>query len=109
MPRPKQPKQPSTSSLQTIDPQALTQVAGGAKRSPASSGDDNGAVMEALNGIIDALGDVSRNRNQGFGPTEMMMFAMIMSGRNQGPTVVAAPANPYGAGYYVDGVFKPFT
>ena len=106
MPRPKQPQQPE--QLQTIDPAALNQVAGGAARS-STSGDDNGAVLDALNGILDALGDVSRNRNQGFGPTEMMMFAMLMSGRNQGPTVVAAPANPYGAGYYVDGVFKPFT
>lgn len=74
--------------FQTIDPTALAQVSGGAGAST-----DNEAVMTALDSILDSIKSISSNQNQGgFGPTEMMMFMMMLQGRNGSSQYVhAAP------------------
>lgn len=84
--------------FQTIDPTALAQVSGG-----SASSDD--AVLNALNGVLDSIKSLSNQQSQGgFGPTEMMLFMMMLQGRNQPPYVQAAPGvQPFvcGDGYAV--------
>jgi len=83
---------PRNDELQTIDPTALSQVAGGAKAS--SGGGDDAAVMTALTGILDSLKSIATPQNNGFGAQEAMIFMMMMQQRNAGQVVAAAPAQP---------------
>jgi hypothetical protein len=104
-------KQPEPQALQSIDPNQLKHVAGGAARASGSSGDSE--VLAALTGITDALSSLKNQQSSsGFGPAEMMMFMMMMGGGGGGgqPQVVQAPANTIGgyAGYTIDGVYYPF-
>lgn len=88
----KQPPDP----FQTIDPTALAQVSGGAGAST-----DNEAVMTALDSILDSIKSISSNQNQGgFGPTEMMMFMMMLQGRSGSSQYVhaAQPVQPFVCG-----------
>ena len=78
--------------LQTIDPAALQQVAGGTSKS-SSSGDD-AAVMTALTGILDSLKSLAQPQNNGFSAQEAMMFMMMMQQRGGAQVVAAAPAQP---------------
>jgi hypothetical protein len=78
-------------TLETIDPTALTQVAGGKAAASSSSG-DNDAVMTALSGILDSLSSIAKsNQSSGFGANEMMLFMMMMQQRNAPQVVSAAP------------------
>jgi len=103
---PKSPKQPEP--LQSIDPDQLKKVAGGAAR--ASSSDANSEVMTALTSVLDSLSSLKNNQQSGgFGPSEMMMFMMMLGGGGGGQQVVQqAPANGGYAGYTIDGVYYPF-
>ena len=78
--------------FQTIDPTALTNVAGGKASSSSGSG-DNAAVMSALTGILDSLSSLASSRqNSGFGAQEMMLFMMMMQQHNSGPAMSTAHA-----------------
>ena len=91
---------PEADPFQSIDPEALGAVSGGA-------GSGNAEVMTALTGILDSIKSIAGSQqSSGMDPTTMMMMMMMMGNRSQAP-VVAAPANPY-AGYTIDGVFYPF-
>jgi hypothetical protein len=97
---PKQPK-PSKSqqpeALQTIDPTALANVSGGARKpaaasSASSSGDE--AVLSALDGILDSLHSLANQPRQGFNAQEMMLFMMMLQQRNNAVQGVQQPALP---------------
>jgi len=78
--------------FQTIDPTALAQVSGGA----AAPTDNNEAVLSALTGILDSIESIASNQNQGgFGPTEMMMFMMMLQNRNQPQAVLQTSGQPF--------------
>ena len=104
----KKSKQQEPAQLESIDPAQLKNVAGGAAR--VSSSDASSEVMTALTGVLDSLDALKNNQqSSGFGPNEMMMFMMMLGGRQSAPVVQQAP-DPYGgyAGYTIDGVFYPF-
>src|SRR5687768_11436461 len=76
-------------TLETIDPTALTHVAGGA-RGASSAGDDSSAVTLALTGILDSIKSLaSQQNNSSFGAPEMMLMMMMM--QRGGGQVAAAP------------------
>ena len=82
---------PKPDDFQTIDPAALTNVAGG--KATSSSSSDSSAVMSALTGILDSLGSLASSRqNSGFGAQEMMLFMMMMQQRTAVPTMSTAHA-----------------
>jgi bacteriocin-like protein len=59
------------------------------------SGGKNGEISTALASIQSSIKDVASQRNSGgFDSTTMLMLGLMMSQRNQGPTVVAAGAAP---------------
>ena len=103
----KKSKQQEPAQLESIDPAQLKNVAGGAAR--VSSSDASSEVMTALTGVLDSLDALKNNQQSSFGPNEMMMFMMMLGGRQSAPVVQQAP-DPYGgyAGYTIDGVFYPF-
>jgi hypothetical protein len=76
--------------MKTITTIALETVSGGASKSSE--------ITTALNGVTSALSSVKTQQSSGFGsdPSSMMMLGLMMSQRNQGPTVVqaGAPAAP---------------
>jgi hypothetical protein len=77
--------------MQIITTIALETVNGGVSKSSE--------ITTALNGVTSALSSVkNQSSSSGFGsdPTSMMMLGLMMSQRNQGPTVVqaGAPAAP---------------
>ncbi|HEX2692079.1 MAG TPA: hypothetical protein VHN14_35965 [Kofleriaceae bacterium] len=72
--------------LQTIDPQALAQVSGGATTTTQTQGDQ---VLTALTGILDSIHSLATRNNSGFNQQEMFMLMMIMQQRNQQQAAVA--------------------
>jgi len=97
-------------ALQSIDPAQLQQVSGGAARASGAGAADS-EVMTALTGVLDSLSALkNQQQSGGFGPTEMMMFMMLMGGRQQAPVVQASAPGTVGgyAGYTIDGVYYPF-
>jgi hypothetical protein len=76
--------------MQTITTTQLEVVSGGASKSTE--------ISSALTGVKDALNAATTNKNSSGGlgdPMTMMMMGLMMSQKNQGPTVVAgAPAAP---------------
>jgi len=93
----KQAPEDKTDPFQSIDPTALAQVSGGAGAST-----DNEAVMTALDSILDSIKSITSNQSQGggFGATEMMMFMMMLQGRNGSSQYVHAvpTAQPFTCG-----------
>ncbi len=74
--------------MQTITTTQLEVVSGGASKSTE--------ISSALTGVKDALNSATTNKNSSSGglgdPMTMMMMGLMMSQKNQGPTVVSAGA-----------------
>jgi hypothetical protein len=69
-----------TDIMETIDRDALAQVAGG--RSTSRSGSDD-QLMAALQQITSSIKDLAGSRNQS-DPTQMLIMMMMMNGMNGG-------------------------
>ncbi|HEU0030552.1 MAG TPA: hypothetical protein VFQ53_07965 [Kofleriaceae bacterium] len=100
---PRKPSRPEPTGFQSIDPTSLATVSGGASRVATASQGGDTSVTDALNGILDSLKSLQGQQQSGFGPTEMMMFMMLMAGRQQ-PQVVSTIPN----GVTIDGRWYPF-
>lgn len=76
--------------MQTITTTQLEVVSGGASK--------NTEISSALTGVKDALSSATSNKNSSSGglgdPMTMMLMGLMMSQKNQGPTVVSAAAAP---------------
>lgn len=74
--------------MQTITTNDLEVVSGGASKSTE--------ITTALNGVKDALSSATKNnQSSGLGDSStMLMLGLMLSQRNQGPTVVAAGGAP---------------
>lgn len=70
MPTPKQ-------DLETIDPTALENVAGGASRSSSGS---NSEITAALTAIQSSLKDLASSKSSGSDPMQMILMMMMMGG-----------------------------
>ena len=80
----------STKPLETIDPEALANVAGGASRVSARSG-SNDQLTAMLTQITSSIKDLAGKQNSGMDPMMMMMMMMMMGGGGGGGAA-AAPA-----------------
>ncbi len=72
--------------MKTLTTTVLENVSGGAKKSSE--------ITTALNGIQTGLKDALSSKSSsssGMDPTMMLVLAMTMGQKNNGPTVVAAP------------------
>jgi len=77
------PTTPDTQdTFASIEPDRLETVAGGASRTPSSSG--NADVMNALNQITSSLKDLAGNKNSGSDPMQMMLMMMMLGGMGGG-------------------------
>lgn len=75
--------------MQTITTTQLEVVSGGASKSTE--------ISSALNGVKDALSTATSKNSSSGGlgdPMTMMMMGLMLSQKNQGPTVVSAGAAP---------------
>jgi hypothetical protein len=79
----------STKPLETIDPEALSTVAGGASRVSARSG-SNDQLTAMLTQITSSIKDLAGKQSGGMDPMMMMMMMMMMGGGGGGAG--AAPA-----------------
>jgi hypothetical protein len=99
-------------ALESIDPTALANVSGGARRAPSSGGggggggggSDSDALIGALTGILDSLSSLANQQPRGFNAQEMMVFMMMMQQRNNAVQVVQ-PATPV---IYSNGTHRVF-
>ena len=64
------PTTPEPDTFTSIDADRLQTVAGGASRTPSSSG--NSEVMSALDQITSSLKDLAGSKNSGSDPMQMM-------------------------------------
>lgn len=82
--------------MKTLTTNVLENVSGGASKSSE--------ITSALNGVKDALASQSKNNSSsGMDPTMMLVLAMTMGQKNNGPTVVqAAPGAPVQSGPIVN-------
>lgn len=81
--------------MKTLTTNDLTNVSGGASKS--------NEISTALTSIQSSIKDVaSQKNNSGFDGTTMLMLGLMMSQRNQGPTVVAAGSAPAATGPIVN-------
>jgi hypothetical protein len=79
-----------TDTIETIDRDALAQVAGGARSTSRSGSDDQITAM--LQQITSSIKDLASTRNQS-DPTQMLLMMMMMGGMGGGGGgVVAGPA-----------------
>jgi bacteriocin-like protein len=78
--------------MKTLTTSDLTNVSGGASK--------NTELTTALTNIQSSIKDVASQKNSGgFGDSStMLMMGLMMSQRNQGPTVVAAGPAPAASG-----------
>jgi hypothetical protein len=65
-----------------IDHERLETVAGGASRTPKSSGNDD--VMAALTQITSSLKDLAGSKNSGSDPMQMMLMMIMLGGMGGG-------------------------
>jgi len=65
-----------------IESARLETVAGGASRTPKSSGSDD--VMNALNQITSSLKDLAGSKNSGSDPMQMMLMMIMLGGMGGG-------------------------
>ncbi|MEJ7604449.1 MAG: hypothetical protein WKG01_41725 [Kofleriaceae bacterium] len=81
-------------SFVAISPDRLETVAGGASRTPSSSG--NSEVMSALNAITSSLKDLAGSKNSGGDPMQMMLMMIMLGGMGGGGGggYAVAPAGP---------------
>ena len=81
-----------TDTIETIDPNELARVAGGAGRVTSRSGSDDQLTL-LLSQITSSISDLAKNRNQS-DPTQLLLMMMMMGGMGGGGggAVVAAPA-----------------
>ena len=88
---PTDPENPHTGTMETIDPEMLASVAGGARVTARGGSDDQLTAM--LTQITSSIRDLASNRNQS-DPTQMLLLMMMMGGMGGGGGggVIAAPA-----------------
>ena len=80
----------------TIDPDALTNVAGGASRVTARNNSSNDQLTLMMTQITDSIKALAQNNNQN-DPMQMMMMMMMMGGMGGGGGAVAAAPPPAAA------------
>lgn len=78
--------------MKTLTTNDLTNVSGG----------KSSEITTALASIQSSIKDVASQKNNGFDGTTMLMLGLMMSQRNQGPTVVAAGGAPVASGPVVN-------
>lgn len=79
--------------FQTIDPTALSTVAGGAGRTTSESGSGtDAALMTALSGITESLASVKGSQGSGMSMGDMMMMMVAFGGGGGSGAPVAAAA-----------------
>jgi hypothetical protein len=88
------PTHTKSDPFQSIDPTALSQVAGGASRVTARSSSSNDQLTLMLTQITDSIKAMSQNNSQS-DPMQMMLMMMMMGGMGGGGGgAVAAPPAP---------------
>jgi phosphotransferase system glucose/maltose/N-acetylglucosamine-specific IIC component len=80
----------------SIDPTALSNVAGGAARVASTSSGDSDQLMTMLTEISQSIQSLAGNNNGGSDQMmQMMMMMMMMGGGGGGAAVAAAPPPTY--------------
>ncbi len=80
----------TTEAFATINPEQLTNVAGGASRSSSGSNSELTAMLTQISSSIKDLANA--NSGGGDDTMQMMLMMMMMGGGGGGGTVAAAPA-----------------
>lgn len=82
-------KNTTVDAFATINPEQLSNVAGGASRSSSGS---NSELTAMLTQISSSIKDLANNNKGGDDTMQMMLMMMMMGGGGGGGTVAAAPA-----------------
>ena len=84
-------KNTTTEAFATINPEQLSNVAGGASRSSSSGNSELTARLTQISSSIKDLASAN-NSNSGGDTMQMMLMMMMMGGGGGGGAVAAAPA-----------------